>query len=302
MKRIGVIDFDTSHVYQFVSRLNHVGIDKEQWVDGAQVVVGCPGKSEIYPQRILEETAKVQKLGLPLVDTPEEMLKFDLDAVFIESNSGLAHLERAKFFLQEKLPLFVDKPFACGTADAIAMFELADKAGVPIFSSSSLRYAPEVVALQQSAAAKNPTLGCLAFGPAPTDAKNPGLYHYGIHAVEMLFAAMGPGCQWLSNVASPQADVVTGVWKDGRLGTVRGIRPTAGYGMITFVDGAPTYHAVGTGVIYRELLKAIIGMLETGKPPVDPAETIEIIRFIELAAESDHNHGAPRQFPRHASG
>lgn len=294
MKRIGVIDFDTSHVYQFVSRLNHVGIAEDQWVDGATVVVGCPGKSEIYPQRIPEETEKVKKLGLELVATPEEMLRYNLDAVFIESNSGLQHLERAEFFLKEKLPLFVDKPFTCSSRDAERIFELADKAGVPVFSSSSLRYAPEVVAFRESKGAASPTLGCMTWGPASLDPKNPGLFHYGIHAVEMLFAIMGQGCQSVWSTSTPQVDLVAGTWSGGRMAAVRAMRPSSDYGFVTFVDGASKLQHVGTGTIYRELLKAIMSMLETGKSPVPPAETLEIVRFIELAAESAANHGALR--------
>jgi hypothetical protein len=112
----------------------------------------------------------------------------------------------------------------------------------------------------------------------------------------MLFAIMGAGCEWLSNVASPQADVVTGAWKDGRIATVRGQRPSTGYGFLTFANSKVQTHGVGTQYIYRELLKQILQMLETGKPPVDPKETIEIVRFIELAAESSANHGGPRHF------
>ncbi|MFO0946345.1 MAG: Gfo/Idh/MocA family oxidoreductase [Planctomycetota bacterium] len=294
MKRIGVIDFDTSHVFQFVSRLNHVGIAEDQWVEGATVVVGCPGKSEIYPQRIPEETEKIKKLGLELVSSPEDMLKYDLDAVFIESNSGLQHLERAEFFLKHKLPLFVDKPFTCSSRDAERIFELADQAGVPVFSSSSLRYAPEVVAFKASNTANSPTLGCMTWGPASLDPKNPGLYHYGIHAVEMLFTIMGAGCESLSCTTTPQVDLVTGTWSGGRVASVRGIRPSSDYGFVSFVDGASKLQHVGTGNIYRELLKAIVGMLQTGKSPVPPQETLEIVRFIELAAESAANHGALR--------
>jgi predicted dehydrogenase len=294
MKRIGIIDFDTSHVVAFVSRLNHVGVEESQWVDGARVVVGCPGKSIIFPERIAEETAKVKKLGLELVESPEAMLRYNLDAVFIESNSGMQHLERARFFLQHKLPLFIDKPFACSAADAEAMVGLANAAGVPICSCSSLRFAPEVVSARRSHSAPSSILGCLSYGPAPTHEKNPGLFHYGIHAVEVLVAVLGTGCEWVTNVASRHADVVTGHWKDGRIGTVRGQRPSSGYGFVIWTEKQATHHAINTQFIYRDLLKAIVGMLETGEPPAPPAEMIEIVRFIEQAAVSAANHGNPR--------
>lgn len=294
MKRIGIIDFDTSHVAAFVSRLNHIGVPEDQWVEGARVVVGCPGKSLYSAERLPVETAAVKKLGLPLVETPEEMLNHNLDAVFIEANSGFQHLERVKFFLERKLPLFIDKPFACSAADAETMLELADKRGVPIFSSSSLRYAPEVIAWKKSKAATAKSLAVETFGPASLHKQNPGLFNYGVHAVEMLYAMLGPGCEWLTATSTENSDVVTGVWKGGRVGTVRGLRPSGGFGFISFAEGKADYQAVGTGVTYREQLKAIVAMLESGKSPVSPAEMLEAVRFMEMANDSADNHGAPR--------
>ena len=52
MIRLGIVDFDTSHVVEFTKRLNHVDVDKEQWVEGAKIVVGCPGESLLSPERI----------------------------------------------------------------------------------------------------------------------------------------------------------------------------------------------------------------------------------------------------------
>ena len=43
MIRLGVLDFDTSHVVEFTKRMNKKGVAKDQWVEGATVVVGCPG-------------------------------------------------------------------------------------------------------------------------------------------------------------------------------------------------------------------------------------------------------------------
>ena len=45
MLRLGIVDCDTSHVYQFARRLNHIDIEADQWVDGANVVVAWEGGS-----------------------------------------------------------------------------------------------------------------------------------------------------------------------------------------------------------------------------------------------------------------
>jgi virulence factor len=49
---------------------------------------------------------------------------------------------------------------------------------------------------------------------------------------------------------------------------------------------------VGTKYIYRELLKKIVEMFATGKPPLDVGVTLELVAFIEAANRSGANHGA----------
>lgn len=291
MIRLGVLDFDTSHVVEFTKRLNHVDIAETQWVDGAKVVAGCPGESKLSPERIPGYVEQMKKYGVPLVDKPADLIG-KVDAVLIEAVDGSVHWDRARPFLEAGLPCFVDKPFTCSVADARKLVELAEKKKVPVWSSSSLRYATEVT--EYAADQKRGKLeGCQVYGPASLHPRNPGLFHYGIHAVEMLYTLMGPGCVRVTCVSEKGADVATGQWKDGRLATVRGIRTgAAGYGFTGFAEKAVTTKPVGTGVIYRELLKRVVETFKTGKPAVPPAETVEIVAFIEAANASAANHGA----------
>jgi hypothetical protein len=294
MIRLGILDFDTSHVVEFTRRLNHKG-DKEQWVDGAEVVLGCPGESKIMPERIAGYKKTMESLGIKLVDRPTDMIG-KVDGMLIESQEGGVHWERARPFLEAGLPCFIDKPFTCGVADARKIVELAAKKKVPVFSASALRYDPPLTGFLADKA-RGKVLGALAYGPAPyhdADPKrNPGLYHYGIHAVEILYALMGPGCQRLTCTHEKDVDVVTGQWSDGRLATVRGIRSgKAGYGAVAFTDKGVKPLALGSRFFYRELLKQVVAMFANKKAPLDVAESVEIMAFIEAANRSAVNHGA----------
>lgn len=293
MIRIGLVDFDTSHVVEFTKRFNHVDIAEDQWVNGAKVVAGVPGRSEISPERIPEYTARMKEYGVALFDDPADL--FDrIDAVMIESVDGSVHLERARPFLERGIPMFVDKPFACSLADARALVDLADRTHTPLFSSSSLRYAPEVVAARANPEAIGKILGVHTYGPAPTHPRNPGLYHYGIHPVEMLYALMGPGCQRVVNLSTPIGEVATGQWSDGRVASVRGIREgQADYGFTLYGQKSVKSSGVGTQYIYRELLKQVVTMFETRKPPIDVRETLELVGFIEAANQSGAQGGTP---------
>ncbi len=295
MIRLGMVDFDTSHVVEFTRRLNHSGSDQDQWVEGARVVAGCPGSSKIAPDDVKRYTKQVEALGVPLVDKPGDLIG-KVDGVLIESQEGGAHWQATRAFLEAGVPCFVDKPFACSTTDAKRMAALAAAKGVPLFSSSSLRHAPELVDFLADAK-HGKVVGALAYGPAPLYEKdptlNPGLYHYGIHAVEVLYTLMGPGCRRVTCTHEKGTDVVTGRWADGRLGCVRGIRAgQADYGALVFTERGARPLAIGTRFIYRELLRQIVRMFETRKAPLDVAVTVEIVAFIEAANRSAANHGA----------
>ncbi len=292
MIRLGIVDFDTSHVIAFTQRLNHIDISEEQWIDGAKVVVGCPGESLLSPERIPGFTKQMKGYGVPLVDKPEEMIG-QIDGVCIESVDGTVHYDRTAPFLEAGLPVFVDKPFTCDLQEAQALADLAQSKNVPIFSCSSLRYGLEVIEIQERMRETGEILGVEVCSPAPTHPRNPGLFHYGIHGVETLYAIMGPGCEAVWSVSNDDADVVTGLWRDGRIGTMRGIRKgQSGYGYTAYCEKSIVRASINASYIYRELLNQVVEMFETGKPPIDISETVEIVAFIEAVMKSAENDGA----------
>jgi virulence factor len=293
MIRLGIVDFDTSHVVEFTKRLNHLDIAQDQWVEGAKVVAGVPGKSQISPEVIPKNVETLKKYGVEILDDPAELFG-KVDAVLVESVDGSVHLERALPFLEKGMPTYVDKPFACSLADAKVMARLAMEKHIPLMSSSSLRYAPEVVAAKDGKGSVGAIVGVTTYGPSPTHPRNPGLFHYGIHPVEMLFTLMGPGCKRICCLSEPGAEVTTGVWADGRVASIRGIRAgQQSYGFTVFGSKGVTTQGVSTQFIYRELLKKIVGMFETKESPIDLRETLEIVAFIEAAKKSADAGGTP---------
>ncbi len=290
MIRLGIVDFDTSHVVEFTKRLNHRNVPEEQWVNGAQVVMGYRGTSEITPEeRIDQYTAQLQEMGVEFVSRPEDLIG-KVDGVLVESQQGGVHLERARPFLEAGIPCYIDKPFTTSLADAKAIVSLAAATGVPVFSSSSLRYAEEVQQLLQSDLGR--VIGADAYSPASLHPGNPGLFHYGIHGVETLFALMGTGCREVQCVFTEGGEVTTGVWEDGRIGTMRGTRAGShSYGFVAWCEKGVRQATISTGTIYRELLKRIVQMFETGQSPLPIQETLEVVAFQEAALKSAHSGG-----------
>jgi len=291
MIKVGIVDFDTSHVVQFTKRMNHIDIDEDQWVDGARVVAGCPCESRHSPERVPEYTQQLRDLGVEIVDKPEDLIG-KVDAVCCEANDGGVHLERARPFIEAGIPCYIDKPFEIDLDNAKEIIRLAEKHKVATFSSSSLRFCPEVQEVVNSEEVGK-VVGADAWSPASEHPINPGLFNYGIHGVEILYTLMGKGCKKLSCAYTEGGEVTTGVWDGGRIGVMRGTRAGShSYGFVAWGEKAVRQSGISTQYIYRELCKEIVGMFETGEPPIDPAVTLEIVAFIVAAIQSHEQNGA----------
>jgi hypothetical protein len=187
----------------------------------------------------------------------------------------------------------VDKPFACSTAEARELTDAAARKGVPILSASSLRYdlpIKDVIARREELGR---VLGVQAYTPASLHPRNPGLFHYAVHGVEIMYALMGPGCRRVRCVHTEGADIATGEWGDGRLATVRGAREGSyGLGFTAFTE-KKVVPASSSTYYYRELLREIVAMMGSGKSPVSAAELVEVVAFQEAANASMAKDGAP---------
>ncbi len=287
MIRIGIVDFDSSHSVEFVRRFNHAHPQEDQWVDGASVVAGCVLPSDIMDAEGVRKYAdQCAQLGVELVDTPDALMGV-VDAIMIESDDGRTHLDRARPFLEAGIPTFVDKPLSFSLDDARELIRLAEEKGTPLFSASSLRYAPEVVAVRNQHSDFGKVLGAQTYSPAKDQGTSPGLIYYGIHAIETLYALMGPGCQSVTCESGPYASVVVGEWADGRIGVVQGNKAGAhGFGFTAWCEKGVRTGPISAQYIYRELLKEVVEFFESGTTPVPMAETFEIIAFGRAALRS----------------
>ena len=292
--KIGLVGLDTSHVIAFTQMLNDPS--RPDHVPGGRVVAAFKGGSpdvESSVTRIDKYTAELQsKWGVELVGSIEELTK-RVDVVMLTSVDGRTHLSQARPIFAAKKRVFIDKPFAASLRDAREIVRLARESGTPFFSSSSLRFVDDMQALKTNTALGS-ILGAFTHGPAPIEPHHPDLVWYGIHSVEMLYTLMGPGCESVTRVYTNGADVVTGRWKDGRTGTVRGIRDgDKAYGAVVFGSKAVAASVPLKASGYRGLVIEVMKFFRTGVPPVAPEETLEMMAFMEAADRSKARGGAP---------
>jgi predicted dehydrogenase len=289
--RAGIIGLDTSHVVAFTKLLN--GPKSGGDISGVRVVAAFPGGSLDLPasrDRVAGYTKELkEKYDVEIVGSIDELLK-KVDVVLLESVDGRPHWEQVQPVLKAKKPVFIDKPVAGSLADALRIYDLAKANNVSVFSSSSLRFAPEITKARGNAKIGQ-VLGCATHGPCEIEEHHPDLFWYGIHGVENLYAVMGPGCEAVSRVHTKDTDEVVGKWKDGRVGSYRGLRSgKKDFGMVVYGKDGNEATPVASG--YEPLVGEICKFFKTGKPPVSAEETIELFAFMEAADESKRKDGA----------
>ncbi len=287
--RIGVIGLDTSHVPAFTKAFNAEPADPEMM--NCRVVAAYPYGSrtiESSSSRIPQYTEQMKAMGIEITDSIDQLLD-RVDRVLLETNDGNPHLEQALKVMRAGKPLFIDKPAASNLAEVVAIYQAAEHYGVPMFSSSSLRYSEGAQAIRNGKVGK--VLGCNTYSPASTEPSHTDLFWYGIHGVESLFTCMGVGCRTVSHTSTADRELAVGVWEGGRIGTFHGMRDGArGYGGTAF--GEKAIAPIGDYGGYRPLVVQIAKFFRTGEVPIEPAETVELYTFMEAAAESKELDGA----------
>lgn len=284
--KAGIIGLDTSHAIAFSKTLNAAVPNAA--VAGCRMVAAYPkGSPDIASSvsRVPGYIEEMKKLDVEIVDSIDELLK-RVDVVFLETNDGRPHYEQLLPVLKAGKPCFIDKPIAASLSDAIAIFEASRKYKVPVFSSSSLRFGKNTLAVRGGSVGR--VKHCETTSPASLEPTHPDLFWYGIHGVESLFTVMGTGCQSVTRGKTEDGRIeVTGMWSGDRTGIFR-----EGKGYTGTATGEKGTAAVGSYDGYDPLLFEIVKFFRSGQPPVTEQETLEIYAFMEAADESKRQNGA----------
>ena len=303
---VGVIGLDNYQAVAFTELFNNPKAAGD--LAGIKVVAAFPAGSPDIDESVRELpkwTDAIKKYGVEIVKSPDDVLK-QVDAILVMSVDGRAHLNQVKAALKAGKPVYVGRPLAASLDDVVEMFRYAKEVKTPVFSCSQHRFSPGFIGMRKHEEVGD-VLGADVYGGCPREPHHPDLFWHAIHGIETLYTIMGPGCVSVTRASTDTADVVTGVWKDGRVGTFRGIRKgvpkysatvfgtkgvsTAGiYG-----HGVPVKGVVPTGdryMGYEATAIEIAKFFKTKTSPVSADETTELFAFLEAAEESKRLNGA----------
>ena len=307
--RVGIIGIDNYQGLAF-TQLWHKRPEDNPDLGGLKVVVAWKGGSSDIEETLVDVERwepHLVKQGVRFEESIDDVLR-QCDAVMIMTIDGRAHLRLAEQALKAHKPAYIGRPMAASLEDVMAIFDLAKKYDTQVFSCSQHRYSPGFIGMRNHPEVGE-VIGCDVYGGCPTVDHHPDFFWHALHSFETLYTIMGPGAASVTRARTDDAELVTGVWKDGRVGSYRGIRRGAlKYSATVFGDkgvapaGIYGYEAPVKGVVpkgrykgYEGVATEIAKFFKTGKLPIDPTETIELFGFMEAAHESHRRGGVPVQ-------
>lgn len=304
--RVGIVSIDSYQALAF-TQVFHQPPEDNPDVGGLKVIAAWPGGSPDLPQTLKDiERWKGHLVGygIAMEDSIQKVLD-QVDAVMLMTLDGRVHLEQVRPILAARKPVYIGRPMAASLADVIEIFALSEKYDTPVFSCSQHRFSPGINSMR-SHEEVGEVVGCSVYGGCPIVSHHPDFFWHAIHSFESLYAIMGTGAERVVRMNTPDTELVTGIWKDGRIGTFRGIRKGAiQYSALVFgtkgviSSGQYGYAAPVKGVVpkgrymgYEGVATEIAKFFKTGVSPVPPEETIELFAFMEAAHESKRRGGA----------
>ncbi len=286
---LGIIGTDSSHAVEFTRLLNDASAPDH--VPGATVVAAYRGGSPrlaLSRDRIERFTQQIERRSIPFVQSIQELCPRVDGLLLLSVDPELRPAEFRQAIACNK-PIFVDKPFAPTLKDALRMARLAHENNVAWFSASAMRYV--VTDLPHDATSAE------VWGPGDLgEHYRLDLAWYGIHSIEALYGIFGSGVESVSRVHTPNTDVLTMTWRDGRTGTVRLVRPDEPFGAQVFQPGLPPVQKV-LSIRYSALVSAIVEFIRTKQSPVSVPETLEIFSVMDASQHSLRQHGRQISLP-----
>jgi len=279
--RIGIVGAENSHTVAVAKTLN---ISKSC---GSARVVAVWGETKAFALDAAERGQIPE-----IVRNPEDMIG-RIDGVMLDHRHAKFHIPAATPFVEAKIPAFVDKPFSYTVAEGWKFIQLARKKRVPVtsFSTIPLQEAFRKELKQQIRAAGKIT-AIQTCGPCDLKSKWGGIFFYGIHQVDAILKAFGPGIETVEVVKATRGNpnaVAVMRYRDGG--------PVVSMSCIAEGTGSFTFRAVGTkGQVdfahkgdadpYLTGIKMFLKMFRTGKEPYTAAEMLEPIAVLAALQKS----------------
>ena len=207
------------------------------------------------------------KMGVEKVSSLQELCeKCDYVLVLSPSNPE-KHLEYAKVVLSYGKNTYIDKTFAPDYAEAKQIFDVGESYNTKFFSTSALRYATELNAVEKGS--KIDTYG----GGSNVD-------EYIIHQIEMLIKATDGKGKKVKVEQNGNQYICTVLLSDGNISTMN-FAPSFGFEVVEQKANGETVKRGIQSDFFKGLIKDILQFFISGKTSFDTNQTLEIMKIRE---------------------
>ena len=265
MKKIGFVDYFISewHANNYPAWIDRIAA--EMGVD--YKVAYAWAELETSPVDGVNTAEWCEKFGAEPCATIDELCEKSDVIVILSPSNPETHLRYAEAVLKHGKRTYIDKTFAPDSAVAKEIFALGEKYGTPFFSTSALRYATELDAVD------SPDSLLVTGGGS-------NLPEYFIHLGEMVVKKMGAiksvkatanGSQWIIQAKTASGKDATMIWG-----------ASMPYGAYMTKTGKETWKSLKSP-FFDGLIADMLNFFETGKASFDCAETLEVMALRDAA-------------------
>lgn len=286
---IGAVGIDTSHLPEFTRRIRELHEASE-----TPCLVTHYLDVERHGWPVAEDVDKwksqAEELGARPAKSLEELLEA-VDGVMVLAIDGNRHMELALPCLERGLPTYIDKPLTCSGEEAKRLLAAARAGKAPCYSASSLRFIAELESLDRESLGDVVVID--AYGPGELNPAMEGLFHYGVHTIEMVDAIWGPGVKRVAAIEEPDRHLLDMEYHDGRLARLRMERKGA-YDFGATVHGVKGVQQfrVDFAPVYTRLVRAMVRFFGEGVAPVELRDIVENVLVMEAGNASCRQEGA----------
>lgn len=277
MKKIGFVDYFISewHANNYPAWIDRIAA--EMGVD--YKVAYAWAELETSPVDGVSTAEWCEKFGAKKCATIDELCEKSDVIVILSPSNPETHLRYAEAVLKHGKRTYIDKTFAPDAATAKEIFALGEKYGAPFFSTSALRYATELDAVDA------PDSLLVTGGGS-------NLPEYFIHLGEMVVKKMGAvkcvkatanGSQWIIQAKTASGNDATMIWG-----------ASMPYGAYMTKDGKETWKSLKSP-FFDGLIADMLNFFETGAASFDCSETLEVMALRDAALAAVENPGEDRE-------
>lgn len=265
MKKIGFVDY-------FISEWH--ANNYPAWIDRIAAEMGVDYKVsyawaelETSPVDGVTTAEWCEKFGAEPCATIDELCEKSDVIIILSPSNPETHLRYAEAVLKYGKKTYIDKTFAPDAETANAIFAIGEKYNTPFFSTSALRYATELDAVDA------PDSLLVTGGGS-------NLPEYFIHLGEMVVKKMGAiksvkatanGSQWIIQAKTQSGKDATMIWG-----------AAMPYGAYMTKDGKETWKSIKSP-FFDGLIADMLNFFETGKTSFDVSETLDVMALRDAA-------------------